>query len=215
MEDQVSNVMGEPVPEPAPRRNAGWFRPGDARINRDGRPKKAWVVTADRAPCADRLMLLWVPRREFVQRLTSPVEDRAPGIVNLPPDFEVVAFRVDAARDAVAVIGRSASFQRIAKGAPVPEFKPETALPIDRAPNDDHLKVLWVPTKALAYRLCHQNAPWVANLPPDGKIVASRLDAARDAVALVIRSESFPTIARGAVIPKFEPILNGLRWGRW
>jgi hypothetical protein len=201
MEELANNVASGLAPEP--RRNRGWFQPGgDARINRDGRPKKSWAACEDRAPCAGRLMLLWVPLRDFVHRLTSPVEDRAPVIVNLPADFEIVSFRVDAVRGTVAVIGRSASFPRIAKGEPVPEFKPETAPPADRAPCDDQLKVLWVPGEALARRLSHQNAPWLKKLPADRKIVASRLDAARDAVALVIRSASFPLVAKGAAIPE-------------
>ncbi len=85
----------------------------------------------------------------------------------------------------------------------------------DRAPRADHLKLLWVPGKALVHRLSHQNAPWLNNLPAGCKVVAIRLDAARDAVALVIRSETFPRIARGAPIPEFKPEFDGLRWGRW
>ncbi len=75
--------------------------------------------------------------------------------------------------------------------------------------------VLRVSTKALAYRLGHQNAPWVHNLPEDSKIVPSRLDAARDVVALVIRSASFPLVAKGGVVPEFKPEFSGLRWGHW
>jgi hypothetical protein len=215
MEELASNAADESAQGPAPKGNAGRFRPGDPRINRGGRPKKAWAACIDRAPFAGRLMLLWLPMRDFVRRLARHVDGRVPGIVNLPPDFEVIALRVDAERDAVAVIGRSASFQRIPKGAPIPEFRPEVAPSADRAPCDDRLKVLWVPAKALAYRLSRQNAPWLANLPEDCKLVASRLDAARDAIALVIRSASFPLVAKGALIPEFEPMLNGLRWGRW
>jgi hypothetical protein len=74
--------------------------------------------------------------------------------------------------------------------------------------------MLWVPGKNLAYRLSHQNAPWIVNLPADFKIVASRFDTKRDAVAIVIRSEEFPRIAKGAPIPEFAPKFNGLRW-RW
>jgi hypothetical protein len=213
MEEQANHLVGQPVPEPAPKKNAGWFLRGDQRINRDGRPRKSWAASADRAPIAGRLMLLWVPRREFVQYLTNPVEGRA--IANLPEDFEPVAFRVDANRDAVAIIGRSASFSHIPKGAPVPEFQPEAVPSADRAACDDHLKVLWVPPKALAQRLSQQNAPWLVNLPEDRQIVACRHDAARDAVALVIRSAAFPLVAKGTAIPEFEPVFNGLRWGRW
>jgi hypothetical protein len=210
MEEQANNVVGEPAP--APKKNAGWFQRGDGRINRFGRPRKSWAACTDLAPFAGRLMLLWVPRREFVRRLSS---NCGPWAINLPADFEPVTFRVDADRDAVAIIGRSASFSRIAKAAPVPEFQPEAAPSADCAACDDHLKVLWVPQKALTHRLTHQNAPWLVNLPEERQIVATRLDAARDAVALVIRSASFPLVAKGAMIPEFEPVFNGLRWGRW
>jgi hypothetical protein len=129
MEEQANNVGGGPVR--VPQSNAGQFRPGDPRINRGGRPKKSWATCADRAPCADRLMLLLVP----------------------------------------------------------------------------------APT--LVHRLSHQNAAWLANCPPDCKIVASRLDASRDAVVFVIRSETFPLIPKGAPLAEFKPQFNGLRWGRW
>jgi hypothetical protein len=122
-EQQVNNVVSGPTP--APRRNAGWFRPGDRRINRDGRPRGSKAASAeaaaDRAPAADRLMLLWVPRRDLAHRLSS---DRAPWIVNLPADFEIVTSRVDTARDGVALVIRSETFPRVARGAPIPEFAP-------------------------------------------------------------------------------------------
>ncbi len=111
MEEQANNVVVEPDQAPAPKSNAGSFRPADPRINRDGRPKKSWAAYEDRAPYAGRLALLWVPSREFVQRLAGSGEGSLAGIINLPPDFEIVALRVDAGRDAVAVIGSSASFR--------------------------------------------------------------------------------------------------------
>ena len=55
-------------------------------------------------------MLLRVPLRDFLRRLTS---DDAPRLVNLPADFEVIASRVDAERNAVALVIRSQTFQRI------------------------------------------------------------------------------------------------------
>jgi hypothetical protein len=74
--------------------------------------------------------------------------------------------------------------------------------------------LLVLPGRDLAWRLTKQNAPWIVNLPADFEIVGSRLDAARGAVVLVIRSQVFPRIAKGAVIPRFNPELNGLRWRR-
>jgi hypothetical protein len=97
------------------------------------------------------------------------------------------------------------------KGAPVPEFEPQTAPPADRAPCDDRLMLLWVPEKNLAYRLGHQVAFWVTNLPQGIKIVSIRLDAARDAAAFVIRSDAFPMVAKGSPIPEFRPQFYYLR----
>jgi hypothetical protein len=84
----------------------------------------------------------------------------------------------------------------------------------DLASCADRVMVLYVPGLDLLFRLGHQNAPWIVNLPADGEIVSCRVDAARGAVALVIRSESYPRIAQGAVIPEFRPDFNGLRWKR-
>src|SRR5690349_20781785 len=69
--------------------------------------------------------------------------------------------------------------------------------PSDLAPRAERLKVLFLPGRDLSFRLGHQNAPWIANLPADVEIVGSRVDSARDAVALVLRSQEFPRIARG------------------
>jgi hypothetical protein len=188
-----------------------WFKRGDQRINRDGRPRKAWVAYADRAPRADRLMLVWVPRQDFGHRLTG---DGAPCIANLPADFEVVGSRVDLARNALAVIVRSGTFPRIAKGAPIPEFKPQAVPPADRAPRDDELMVLWLPGKDLIHRLSQQNAPWIVNLSAGCQIVGSRVDPARDAVALILRSAAFDRIPKGTPIPELQPEFHGLKWRR-
>jgi hypothetical protein len=66
----------------------------------------------------------------------------------------------------------------------------------------------------LAWRLASIKAPCVANLPPDFQVVACRFDAARRVVVLVIRSETFPRVARGAPIPEFEPTFDGLLYRR-
>jgi hypothetical protein len=54
-------------------------------------------------------------------------------------------------------------------------------------------------------------APWIINLPPDFRIVASRFVAGHGAV-FTIWSSSFPRIARGARIPAFRPEFNGLMY---
>src|SRR5262245_23058534 len=122
MNEQVNDVMGAPVPEQTPTPNPGRFRKGDPRINRDGRPRLIWAECEDRAPRADHLMRLVMPGRDLTFRLSR---QDAPWIINLPADVEVVDCRVDAARAATVLVIRSETFPRIAKGAPIPEFKPE------------------------------------------------------------------------------------------
>jgi hypothetical protein len=123
MQDQAPTL---PVEMP-PKRNPGWFKPGDQRINREGRPRgskaasEAGSAPADRAPCADRLMLLVLPERDLAWRLSR---GDSPWIKNLPADFEIVGCRVDAARAAVALVIRWKAFPRIAQAAVIPEFKP-------------------------------------------------------------------------------------------
>src|SRR5260370_33020944 len=119
MEEQV-----EKVPEgPPPKRNRGWFQPGDRRINREGRPRgskagaEEEAAPADRAPCADRLKVLFVPGPDLAHRLSH---GDGPWIVNLPEYFEIVACRQDAARDGVVLVIRSNAFPRIAQGAVIP-----------------------------------------------------------------------------------------------
>jgi hypothetical protein len=73
--------------------------------------------------------------------------------------------------------------------------------------------VLFLPAPDLAYRLSRERAPWIVNLPTDCDIVSCRLDARRGVVC-VIRSQAFPPIAQGAVLPQFTPSFNGLRWRR-
>ena len=115
------------APEPGPRVNRGWFRPGDGRINRQGRPLgsraavPAGADPADRAPRADRLRRLVVPERDLAWRLASI---KAPCVANLPPDFQIIDCRVDAARQGVVLVIRSDTFPRVARGAPIPEFEP-------------------------------------------------------------------------------------------
>ena len=115
------------APEPAPRTNQGWFQAGDERINRQGRPRGSKASDpedthpGDCAPRADRLMRLVVDERDLAWRLASI---KAPCVVNLPPDFQIVGCRFDAARRVVVLVIRSETFPRVARGAPIPEFEP-------------------------------------------------------------------------------------------
>ncbi len=208
MEEQANNEAGGSAPEP--RGNRGWFqRGGDPRINRDGRKRLAWAACADRAPFAGQLMLLRVPTRDFLRRLSGAGD---PGITNLPADCEAVAGRVDAERDAFALVIRSASFPRIAKGAPLPEFVPEAAPPADRAPCDGPLMLLFVPARNLSTRLTSPRGGWMTNLPPGFEYVDCRVDPARKGILFTIRSERFTEIARGAIVPEFAPQFFGEPW---
>lgn len=108
------------------KENAGWFRPGDQRINREGRPKGSKVVkddspAPDRAVRADRVMLLFVPSEDMTLCLSPR---NAPRVTNLPTDAEIVSCRMDLARYGVVLTIRSSAFPRIAKGAAIPEFEP-------------------------------------------------------------------------------------------
>jgi hypothetical protein len=114
--------------EPLPKRNRGWFQPGDLRINREGRPRGSKAGSAvegepaDLAPAADRLMLLLVPTRSarcWLRRLKSPY------VLDLPEDFEIVGCRLDAARDGLLFTVRSRAFSRVARGTPIPELSPK------------------------------------------------------------------------------------------
>jgi hypothetical protein len=128
MSEPIEKLADGPVDGAEPRRNRGWFRPGDGRINREGRPRGSKAAApahsppTDRAERADRLMRLFVGQRELACCLSRP---RAPWVSNLPADFRVVACRVDESRGGVVFVVRSDSFRRVARGAPIPEFEPE------------------------------------------------------------------------------------------
>jgi hypothetical protein len=124
----MEELVEQLADEPAPQRNPGWFQKGDRRINREGRPKGAKAgpteasAPVDRAPCADRLKLLVLDAGDVQWRLSH---EKAPWVVNLPRDFEIVSSRLDAARGEVVFVIRSQSFPRVAKGASIPKHRPE------------------------------------------------------------------------------------------
>jgi hypothetical protein len=110
-----------------PKSNRGWFKPGDQRINRRGRPvgSKAepedGAGDVDRAAATDSLMVLRLPLKLLACRIAF---ERGPWTTNLPVDFQLVSSRVDVSRGLVFFVLRSASFQRVARGAVIPEFRP-------------------------------------------------------------------------------------------
>jgi hypothetical protein len=212
MDEQTNNARGEPAPDPEPKRNAGWVQRGsDSRRNIDGRPPLAWADCIDPAPCAGRLMLVRVPRQDFARRLTGVY---APWAVNLPADFEIVASRVDTERDVVVLIIRSQSFDRVAKHAPLPEFKPE-APPAYHTACDDRLRQLFVPGGQMAFRLGHIRGFCVLNLPSSKfEIVACRVDSRRRGILYTLHSPSFSPVAKDTPIPEIEARFDGLAMAR-
>lgn len=103
--------------EPA---NRGWFRAGDPRINRAGRPKGAQQA-AQRAragkPLCGRLMTLFVPEQDFQTYLTRR---NGPWLTNLPDDFRIVAVDFDLERRGVVVTIHSEQFAAVPAGEPIP-----------------------------------------------------------------------------------------------
>lgn len=121
--EELVNQTGDSAQEP--KRNAGWFRQGDRRINREGRPRGSKVASPGEdvycASCADRVMLLHVPARVLAHRL---LYREGPWLNNLPRDVKVVGCRIDSTGKVVLTVN-SAEFPRIAKGAVIPTFRPE------------------------------------------------------------------------------------------
>jgi hypothetical protein len=116
MEDLVNPTSD--LQESVPKRNRGRFQPGDTRINREGRPPRAW----NRARRADRLMWLSLDALDLIHRITH---ERGPWIVNLPDDTAIVACHWNAAEEVVMLVLHSSTFPQIARGALIPEFAPQ------------------------------------------------------------------------------------------
>src|SRR5690242_8849997 len=86
--------------EPVIKHNRGWFRPGDPRINRSGRPSEARAAARREQPLSGKLMTLLIPESHLRQYLTGR---DAPWLKNLPRDFQLIDLYLDRARkEAVA-----------------------------------------------------------------------------------------------------------------
>jgi hypothetical protein len=124
MEQLADQMHGNPPG----KANRGWFKAGDKRINRRGRPvgskadpgEEAGLV--ERAAVTDGLMVLRLPLKLLAGRIAF---ERGPWITNLPVDFHIVSVSVDASRGLLLLVLRSTSFQRVARGAVIPEFRPQ------------------------------------------------------------------------------------------
>src|SRR5262249_25295299 len=74
------------LPGPQPKSNRGWFKRGDGRINRSGRPPK--IPSAHGfAKQSDQLKLLEIPIDALLRRLK---QQNAPWITNFPSDLTIV-----------------------------------------------------------------------------------------------------------------------------
>jgi hypothetical protein len=108
---------------PQGTKNKGWFRPGaDVRRNKRGRPrgKRPQSPCQDVARICGRFKLLLLPGQDFVGKLIWKV---GPWVENMPGDVEIAACRVDAGRRLLVLTLKSATFERVAKGTPIPEFR--------------------------------------------------------------------------------------------
>ena len=125
MDEQTGKPAVELAQELAIPRNPGWFRTGDRRINREGRPrgkKGAAESPACLARRSDRLMRMFVEGYVVTAMLTQM---SSPCLVNLPSDTRIVECQLDAARKGFVLTIRSSEFPRVARGTPIPEKRPE------------------------------------------------------------------------------------------
>jgi hypothetical protein len=111
-----------------PMSNRGWFKAGDKRINRRGRPVGSKADPGDgagaveRAATTDSLMVLRLPLKLLACRIAF---ERGPWITNLPVDVQIVSSRVEANLGLLLLVLRCGSFRRVARGALIPEFHPQ------------------------------------------------------------------------------------------
>lgn len=128
MDEQIAKLaIAEPTESPR-RHNGGWFQAGDKRINRDGRPRRSSKATSsdasreEFAQRADRVKRLVVRERRVAHLLTHKL---APWIANLPSDWRIVDCHVARDGESIIFVIRSERFDRVGRGALIPEIDPE------------------------------------------------------------------------------------------
>jgi hypothetical protein len=122
----MENVAPTPADAPAApsRTNRGWFKRGDARINRHGRPRK-------RPPRPPRPAPEEWPLNGQLRNLHVPIGDlrmylagcKAPWIINLPSDYEIVSARCR--QESVVLTITSKTFSSVPAGEAIPVFRAE------------------------------------------------------------------------------------------
>jgi hypothetical protein len=124
MSEQAADLVnGNSEPGPA---NRGWFRRGDPRINRRGRPRNG--VTAaprqqtEKKPLSGQLKRLSVPVSDLRVRLAR---EKGPWMVNLPNDFRIVALELDPVQQMIVLTIHSQVFQAVQEDEEIPWFSPE------------------------------------------------------------------------------------------
>ena len=115
------------VEQPAsqPPRSAGWFMPGDRRINLLGRPRGRKADVGETRPAAqraDRVRLLTIPAQDLAWCLSRQM---SPWITNLPLDAEIVGYHFDDMSNSVTLVIRSRSFEWLARGTLIPPLRAE------------------------------------------------------------------------------------------
>lgn len=126
MDAQTQKLAVETTQKPKRKPNRGSFRPGDKRINREGRPtgSKLYEVESplDLAQRTDRVLRMFV-RDSVLCSCISQIQ--GPRISNLPDDFRIVGCRRAPELAGTYFIVRSDRFSRVARGAEIPEFEPK------------------------------------------------------------------------------------------
>lgn len=108
-------------PEAAPCRNRGWFRPGDSRINRRGRPTRIGALARQAKvgqPLSGRFVRVFVPE-SIVCRFLANWKTPHPPVPD-PRYFCIVATEFDAQRGGVVFTLHSKSYPHVGAGQ-IPE----------------------------------------------------------------------------------------------
>jgi hypothetical protein len=127
MDQPTEKLVAEPAAAPTPKSNRGWFRAGDERINKQGRPRgsrKRTAGVADVARRADRLKRLEVEGELLMRLLRRGLRNEPGGAWKCAQlhGVRLAGCRFDEDRGTAVLILWSESFPRVARGAPIPAW---------------------------------------------------------------------------------------------